>query len=132
MRKEAKKMNEKRTRKSYTQEFKYEVLSYHYTHGEHRRKTCEKYGIGKSLLRFWLETYRIEKESVSLQSELKKAFRMDQPQDTDSQEAMQQRIDALERALEYERMRCHGYEVLIEIAEREEGISILKKDGARQ
>lgn len=125
-------MNEKRTRRSYTQEFKYEVLSYHYTHGEHRGRTCEKYGIGKSLLRLWLETYRIEKESVSLQSELRKVTQMDQPQETDSQEAMRQKIDALERALEYERMRCRGYEVLIEIAEREEGISILKKDGARQ
>ena len=104
-----------------------EVLSYYYTHGEHRRKTYEKFKISESNLRQWLDTYRIEKESVSLQSELKKAFRMDQPQDTDGQEAMQQRIDALERALEYERMRCHGYEVLIEIAEREEGIVILKK-----
>ena len=36
------------------------------------------------------------------------------------------------KALEYERMRCRGYEKLIEIAEKEEGISILKKDGARQ
>ena len=53
-------------------------------------------------------------------------------QDTDSQEAMRQRIKALEKALEYERMRCRGYEKLIEIAEKEEGISILKKDGAKQ
>ncbi len=55
-----------------------------------------------------------------------------QPQEPDTQELLQKRIEALERALEYERMRCRGYEKLIEIAEREEGISILKKDGARQ
>ena len=109
-----------------------EVLSYHYTHGEHRRKTYEKFGISEQNLRLWLKTYRIEKESVSLQSGLRKAFRMDQSQEPASQGSMQQRIEALEHALEYERMRCRGYEVLIEIAEREEGISILKKDGARQ
>ena len=122
----------RRTRRVVTPEFKMEVLSYYYTHGEHRRKTYEKFGISETNLRQWLETYRIEKESVSLQSELKKSFQMDQPQETGSQESMQQRIEALEHALEYERMRCRGYEKLIEIAEREEGISILKKDGAKQ
>lgn len=61
-----------------------------------------------------------------MQSELEKSFQMKQPQETDSQEAMKQRIAALEKALEYERMRCRGYEKLIEIAEKEEGISILK------
>ena len=109
-----------------------EVLSYYYTHGEHRRKTYEKYGISECCLRKWLKTYKIAKESVSLQSELEKVLQMNHPQETDSQEAMRQRIEALEHALEYERMRCRGYEKLIEIAEREEGISILKKDGAKQ
>lgn len=60
------------------------------------------------------------------------ALKMEHQQDTDSHEAMRQKIEALERALEYERMRCRGYEKLIEIAEKEEGISILKKDGAKQ
>lgn len=31
-----------------------------------------------------------------------------------------------------ERMRCCALEKVIEIAEREEGISILKKDGVKQ
>ena len=122
----------KRTRRNFTPEFKLEVLSYYYTHGEHRRKTYEKYGINEWCLRQWLKAYKVEKESVSLQTELEKAILMKRPQDTDSQEAMRQRIEALEKALEYERMRCRGYEKLIEIAEKEEGISILKKDGARQ
>ena len=59
-------------------------------------------------------------------------MQMNQPQEPETQESMQKRIEALERALEYERMRCRGYEKLIEIAEKEEGISILKKDGAKQ
>ena len=80
-------MGQKRTVKRYTDEFRYEVVSYHYTHGE---------------------------------------------QEPETQESLQKKIEALERALEYERLRCRGYEKLIEIAEREEGISILKKDGARQ
>lgn len=127
-----KKETKRRTRRTFTPEFKMEVLSYYYTHGECSRKTYERYGISDQNLRMWLRAYRIEKESVSLQSELEKTFQMDRQQDTDSQEAMRRKIESLERALEYERMRCRGYELLIETAEREEGISILKKDGARQ
>ena len=125
-------MEKKRTKKTYTKEYKYEVLSYYYSHGEHRRKTYERYGIDEAVLRQWLKKYPIDKKGVSLQSEIENALQMDQPQEPETQEALQKRVEALERALEYERLRCHGYEKLIEIAEREEGISILKKGGAKQ
>lgn len=48
------------------------------------------------------------------------------------EEELQSRISELERSLAYERMRREAYIKLIEITEREEGISILKKDGAKQ
>ena len=56
----------------------------------------------------------------------------DQPQVTSPEQNLQSKIDELEKALAYERMRSRAYEKLIEIAEAEEGISILKKDGAKQ
>lgn len=124
-------MKAKRARRTFTPEFKLEVLSYYYTHGEHRRKTYEKFGIGETNLCKWLKIYKIEKEGVSLQAELENALQMGLPQETDSQEAMRRRIEALEQALEYERMRNRALETLIEIAEREEGVSI-KKGGVRQ
>ena len=124
--------SKKRTRRFYSLEFKFKVLSYYYSHGENRRNTYENFGIDKSVLRDWLKAYRIEKGCVSLQSELEEVFKMDLPQDTYDLEAMKQKIASLEQALEYERMRSRGYEKLIEIAEKEEGISILKKDGAKQ
>jgi transposase len=43
-----------------------------------------------------------------------------------------QRIKALERQLAEEKLKVIAYEKLIEIAEREEGISILKKGVAKQ
>ena len=125
-------MEQKSRRKTYSKEYKLEVLSYYYSHGEQRRKTYEKYGIDESLLRLWLKTYQIEKKGVFLRSEIENALQMTQAQEPDTQEYLQKKIEALERALEYERLRCRGYEKLIEIAEREEGISILKKDGAKQ
>jgi transposase-like protein len=113
--------SKKRTRRFYSLEFKFKVLSYYYSHGENRRNTYENFGIDKSVLRDWLKAYRIEKGCVSLQSELEKVFKMDLPQDTYDLEAMRQKIASLEQALEYERMRSRGYEKLIEIAEKEEG-----------
>ena len=44
----------------------------------------------------------------------------------------QQRIKELEAALELAQFKVLAYEKLIEIAEKEDGISILKKDGAKQ
>ena len=41
---------EKTKRRSFTPEFKLEVLSYYYTHGERRRKTYEKFGIDREIL----------------------------------------------------------------------------------
>lgn len=49
-----------------------------------------------------------------------------------SEEALHKRISDLEKSLEYERLRNLAYKKLIEIAEAEEGISILKKDGVKQ
>ena len=49
-----------------------------------------------------------------------------------SEEALHKRIADLEKSLEYERLRNLAYKKLIEIAEAEEGISILKKDGVKQ
>ena len=43
-----------------------------------------------------------------------------------------QRIKELKRALAEEKLKVVAYEKLIEIAEREEGISILKKGAAKQ
>jgi len=42
------------------------------------------------------------------------------------------RIKELEKELENERLKVIAYEKLIEIAEREDGVSISKKDVARQ
>ena len=42
------------------------------------------------------------------------------------------RIKALEKELENEKLKVIAYEKLIEIAEREDGVSISKKDVARQ
>lgn len=48
------------------------------------------------------------------------------------EELLQIQVERLTRSLALERMRNRALEVAIEIAEQEEGISVLKKDGAKQ
>lgn len=52
--------------------------------------------------------------------------------DLTDMESLQKRIEELRRSLELEKMRSRAFEKMIEIAEEKEGISILKKDGAKQ
>ena len=63
-----------------------------------------------------IASYRIETQKTKLSNE----------------EILRNRISDLERALELEKLRSRAYEKMIQIAEQEEGISILKKGGARQ
>ena len=113
-------------------EFKLKVLSYYYSHGKNAKKTREKYSLNESTLRTWIRNTPIDEKSVSLHSELTKAIMKDDPNDDSPEQNLETKIDELEKALAYERMRSRAYEKLIEIAEAEEGISILKKDGAKQ
>ena len=52
--------------------------------------------------------------------------------DLTDMESLQKRIEELRRSLELETMRRRAFEKMIEIAEEEEGISIFRKDGAKQ
>ena len=113
-------------------EFKLEALSYYYSHGKNAKKTREKFSLHEATLRTWIKNTPIDEKSVSLQTELRNAIMKDHPKGAGHEQDLQSKIDELEKALAYERMRSRAYEKLIEIAEAEEGISILKKDGAKQ
>ena len=52
--------------------------------------------------------------------------------DLTDMESLQKRIEELRRSLELEKMRSRAFEKKIEIADEEEGISIFRKDGAKQ
>lgn len=52
--------------------------------------------------------------------------------DLTDMESLQKHIEELRRSLELEKMRSRAFEKMIEIAEEEEGISIFRKDGAKQ
>lgn len=81
-----------------------------------------KYGIGgNSRVLYWCRKFgklHYPKKGINIGRPMK--------------DPQKQRIKELERQLAEEKLKVIAYEKLIEIAEREEGISILKKDAAKQ
>lgn len=122
----------KLSRKPYDETFILEVLRDYYLSGLSIIATAKKWGVfhPTTLLR-WIQCYPIDLESLSLSAELISKLKMKNTSKSRDQ-LLEEEILRLKKALELEKLRSHAFKKLIESAEKEEGISILKKDGARQ
>lgn len=118
-------------RRTFTEAFKMQVLSDYYSNGCNVRATARKWGIVHQNILQWLkDSCKNQNKDVSLpQEESETDMRSEEKQDI---LALQERISQLEKSLEYERLRVSAYERLIEIVKQEDGIDVLKKDGAKQ
>ena len=123
----------KREQSHYSDDFKLKVLSDYYSSGMSKTLISRKWGIDHGSIRNWQKIWPIDSKELSLPDEIMSRYRMEAENKGKSDEQiLQERVAALERSLQMERMRCRALEKVIEIAEREEGISILKKDGVKQ
>ncbi len=118
-------------RRTFTEAFKMQVLSDYYSNGCNVRATARKWGIVHQNILQWLkDSCKNQNKDVSLpQEESETDMKSEEKQDI---LALQERISQLEKSLEYERLRVSAYERLIEIVKQEDGIDVLKKDGAKQ
>ena len=118
-------------RRTFTEAFKMQVLSDYYSNGCNLRATARKWGIVHQNILQWLkDSCKNQNKDVSLpQEESETDMMSEEKQDI---LALQERIFQLEKSLEYERLRVSAYERLIEIVKQEDGIDVLKKDGAKQ
>ena len=117
----------------YDDAFKLRVLSDYYQSGMSKGFISRKWGITHPTLIKWEKLWPIDSKALSLPAEIISTYRMSgKGRDKSDEQILQERISALERSLQIERMRSRALEKVIEIAEREEGISILKKDGVKQ
>lgn len=117
----------------YSDDFKLQVLSDYYSSGLSRNFTAKKWCIDRRQINDWMKIWPVDSKELSLSSEIISTFRMGgKDRGKTDEQILQERICALEKSLSYERMRCRALEKVIEIAEREEGISILKKGGVKQ
>ncbi|NDW13516.1 hypothetical protein D0T50_11510 [Bacteroides sp. 214] len=78
-----------------------------------------------------MDRYPVDSESLSLDIETISRCQMKNRKKT-KEEVLRDQVLGLKKALEMEKLRSRAFEELIKITEKEEGISILKKGGAKQ
>ena len=103
-----------------------------------RNAIVKKYRIGQGTLIAWLRIFGVENNKENTKSVMvrkisktKSDVKKTEAKDNVNQELLK-RIEELEKALEYEKLRSLAYSTMIDIAEEDFKIKIRKKDGAKQ
>ena len=112
---------------SYPESFRQQVLEDYFRSNGTIKACAAKWGIPKGSLGTWLKTCKNAEKNVPLHS---KSLNMDAK--SEMLEQLRAENEKLRRNLEFERLRVRAYERLIEIVKEEDGIDVLKKDGAKQ
>jgi transposase-like protein len=119
-------------------DLKTQIVTEYLTQGSGFRQLAEKYGISRTTICKWVAIHQgihnlplTEKQkrysTSSMNSSLKKSSSNDQ-----FVEELQQKIDALQKQLEWEKLRSEALDTMIDIAEKNLNIPIRKKPGAQQ
>jgi transposase len=103
--------------------FKLEVLRDYYLSGSSKSSISLKWGIDRSTLHCWLKRYPLESELLSLPAEIINLEQM-KKEEQSAEACLKEENLRLRKALAMERLRSSAFEKLIEIAEKEEKISI--------
>ena len=119
----------------FEESFKLQLLQEYYSSGCSLWSIARKYDIRPSVIAKWEERYPVDTQMLSLSPEIKcnhmkKKQTQSQPQS--KEEALERRVQELEKALEYSDLRARAYSIMIDIAEKTQGIEIRKKYGANQ
>ena len=117
----------KRTLNRYSQSFKQQVLDDYFQSGMSQAECYTKWKIPEKTLNTWICACKNAKKSVSLRS---KPIHMDAKDQAIADLRFEN--ERLRREVEYNKLRVAGYERLLEIIKQEDGIDLLKKDGAKQ
>lgn len=118
----------KRRRKSYSKSMKEEIMNDYFSSKMSQAACARKWQIHPHTLQSWISSCKSCSSSVSLHVKSKKTM------DVRDEVIARQRseIERLERELEYQKLKTTAYERLIEIVKLEDGIDVLKKDGAKR
>ena len=117
----------KQTRNYYSESFKRQVLDDYFQSGMSQHDFAKKYQIHVNTLNTWINACKNGSKSVSLRSN---SIHMDAKDQ--ALENLRIENEKLRREVEYHKLRVAGYERLLEIIKEEDGIDLLKKDGAKQ
>jgi transposase-like protein len=120
-------------------DIKTQIIAEYLTQGIGFRKLAAKYGISRTTICKWVLIHQgiynlppTEKQQRYSTSSMNSAPKKSASQDERSIEALQHKIAALEKQLEWEKLRSEALDTMINIAEKDLNIPIRKKPGAQQ
>jgi transposase-like protein len=116
----------------YSEAFKRKVIEEYLETGTPKQYLLEKYGITyKGAFQAWMPALGyVDIRRLPKPAKLLAAYTLSKPKEEDI-ESLRRRVKQLQRELEDEKLRVEAYARLIELAEREQGISIRKKDNTK-
>ena len=117
----------KQPKNPYSQFFKQQVIEDYFASGMSQTKCAKKWKIHQTTLSYWLISCTNAEKSVPLR---RKSIHMNSKDQAIADLRLEN--ERLRREVEYHKLRAIGYERLLEIVKEEDGIDLLKKDGAKQ
>ena len=116
-----------KNQKSYSDAFKRQVIEDFFESRMSQATCARKWNLPKRTLNTWLSSCKITENVVPLRHNSNHMDAKDQ-----AIENLRAENERLRREVEYNKLRVAGYERLLEIVKQEDGIDLLKKDGAKQ
>jgi transposase len=117
--------------KLFTDELKLKIVQEWLNTDVSQRELKEKYGIvGNDHFYQWMCKFGLSKpreRTINVKSLMSK-----ETVKTDNEKLLELKVRQLEKDLEFEKLRTHALEKMIDIAERDLNIAIRKKSGTRQ
>ena len=135
------KSKKKKEYRSYSRDFKLQVLKDMYEHDLSYGFTARKYGILAShSLNLWEKEFPLTHKSLSLSTAtIQKVMSIRKKKEEakaaavkTKEEQLQYEISCLRKALEYSELRNEALNELLKIGKEDYGIDLLKKAGAKQ
>lgn len=119
-------------------DLKTQIITEYLTQGSGFRKLAARYGISRTTICKWVAIHQgihnlppTEKQKRYSTSSMNSSPKKSSSQ-KESVEELQQKIAALEKQLEWEKLRSEALDTMINIAEKDLNTPIRKKPGAQQ
>ena len=102
------------------------------------RALAKKYGVSRSTINKWVLVHQgihnipRSHKQVSYDLQQKKLGKKSKQPVKQQQNDLEKKIEVLEKQLEWEKLRVHALDTMINVAERELHIEIRKKPGTKQ
>lgn len=120
-------------------DLKTQIITEYLTKGCGFRQLAEKYGISRTTICKWVAIHQgihnlpptekqVKYSTSSMNSSPKKNATTTDP----SAKELEQKIAALEKQLEWQKLRADALDTMIDVAEKQLNISIRKKSGSQQ